>query len=67
MPMRWMGAVLVAALAGCGGGGDVEADGGGPAAEPAAEERASRFEVSVDTQAVATPDSQVAPTEDSDE
>lgn len=65
MPMRGVGAAVLAVLAGC-GGSQAEAEREGPAGEPAASEPASRFEVSVDTQKVATPDSQVAPSENPD-
>jgi hypothetical protein len=63
MSMRSVGLAVLAALAGCGAGGAPEADGVDRTGPPAGEERASRFEVSVDTQRIATPDSEVPPSE----
>jgi hypothetical protein len=65
MLKRLVGASVVAALAGCGDGRDADADTGG-AAEEREEVPSSRFEVSVDTQRVGTPDSAVAPSENPD-
>jgi hypothetical protein len=61
MLRRMVGLAAIAALAGCGDDRSAapEADGG---ASPSGE-RASRFEVSVDTQRIATPDSEVPPSE----
>jgi hypothetical protein len=55
MLKRLVGAAVVAALAGCGDGQDVEADVGG-AAEGGEDAVQSRFEVSVDTQKIVNPD-----------
>lgn len=55
MLKRLVGAAVVAALVGCGDGQDADAEtGGAPADGEAAAE--SRFEVSVDTQKIADPD-----------
>jgi hypothetical protein len=64
MSKRLVWAATAAVLAGCGGdrGATAEAN-RGEAEEPA---REGRFEVSVDTQRVATPDSEVAPSENPD-
>jgi hypothetical protein len=65
MRMRSMGVALAALLAGCGGADD--GAGAGEEAERApAAEADSRFEVSADTQRIATPDSAVAPSENPD-
>lgn len=62
MGLRPMGAALVAALAGCGGGEPAEGDGGGASVDAAAAGDASRFEVTVDTQRLAA-DTAGAPSE----
>lgn len=61
MRLRPVGAALVAALAGCGGGEPAE-DGGAASVDAAAAEPASRYEVSVDTQRLAS-DTAGAPSE----
>jgi hypothetical protein len=62
MLMRLVGAALVMSLAGC-NGADAGAEG---TAEEREEARPSRFEVSVDTQRIATPDAEVPPSENPD-
>ena len=63
MLRRLVGAAVAAALAGCGGEDGAEPDAGAQARE---EVSASRFEVSADTQRIATPDSEVPPSENPD-
>lgn len=55
MLKRLVGAAVVAALAGCGDGQDADAETGG-APRGGEETVESRFEVSVDTQKIADPD-----------
>ena len=63
MLRRLVGAAVAAALAGCGGDDGAEPDADAQAREEVSE---SRFEVSVDTQRIANPDAEVAPSENPD-